>query len=168
MSERTIQTINPATGEKLATYTLFSDEKVSAIVRSAHESFKSKWGSLSFNERGDYFKKLAAVLRANKADYAKIMTLEMGKPILQSDSEIEKCAWGAEYYAENAGKWMEDEFTTTDAKSSYVAYEPLGTVLSIMPWNFPFWQALRFAIPTLIAGNTSILRHSNVCPGSAL
>ena len=96
------------------------------------------------------------------------MTIEMGKPILQAESEIEKCASGAEYYSENAEKWLQDEVVATDAKSSYVSYEPLGVVLSIMPWNFPFWQALRFAIPTLIAGNTSILRHSNVCPASAL
>ena len=113
-------------------------------------------------------KKLAASLRSKKKEYARTMTLEMGKPITQAEAEVEKCALGADYYAENAEKWLQDELVNTDAKSSYVSFEPLGALLSIMPWNFPFWQAFRFAIPTIMAGNTSILRHASVCPGSAL
>ncbi len=92
----------------------------------------------------------------------------MGKPISQSEAEIEKCASTAEVYSQNSEKWLQDEIAETDAKRSYVTHEPLGTILSIMPWNFPFWQAFRFAIPALAAGNTSLLRHSNLCPGSAL
>ncbi len=167
MPNKTIETVNPATGEKLATYELYSEDMALAGAGIAQRAFE-EWGRLSVAKRSEYFRRLASVLRENKADYAHSMTLEMGKPILQAESEIEKCAAGAEYYAENAQKWLEDEFVETDAESSYVSYEPIGVVLSIMPWNFPFWQALRFAIPTLIAGNTSILRHSNTCPGSAI
>jgi succinate-semialdehyde dehydrogenase / glutarate-semialdehyde dehydrogenase len=92
----------------------------------------------------------------------------MGKPITQSEAEVEKCAWTADLYAEKAVEWMKDELSKTDAVKSYVIHQPLGVVLSIMPWNFPFWQAFRFAIPAILMGNTSVLRHSNVCPGSGL
>jgi acyl-CoA reductase-like NAD-dependent aldehyde dehydrogenase len=96
------------------------------------------------------------------------MTMEMGKPISQSEAEVEKCAWTAEVYAENTESWTSDELYQTDAALSYVTLQPLGVVLSIMPWNFPFWQAFRFAIPALVMGNTSILKHSNACPASSL
>jgi acyl-CoA reductase-like NAD-dependent aldehyde dehydrogenase len=167
MPAKTIQTVNPATGEKLASYELFSEEKTIGVARNARAVFE-KWRKLPAGERADYLKKLAAALRSKKKDYARTMTMEMGKPITQAEAEVEKCAWAADYYAENAEKWLEDEFVTTEAKSSYVSFEPLGTILSIMPWNFPFWQAFRFAIPAVVAGNTSILRHASVCPGSAL
>ena len=97
-----------------------------------------------------------------------MITAEMGKPITQSETEIEKCAWGAEVYAQNAEKWLEEEKIATDAKLTYVTFEPLGTVLSIMPWNFPFWQALRFAIPAVTSGNTVLLKHASICTGSSL
>ena len=168
MSTRTIQTVNPATGEKTASYELYSEEKTLAIAKKAREVFATKWRHFPIAEREQYLKYLAGRLRSKKSELAKIMTVEMGKPIVQAEAEVEKCAWAAEHYAENADKWLADEFVPTDAKLSYVSFEPLGVVLSIMPWNFPFWQALRFAIPTLVAGNTTILRHSNVCPGSAL
>ncbi len=167
MSTRTIQTVNPATGEKTASYEIYSEEKALGVAKKAHESFQ-KWKRLPIAEREQYLKYLAGALRSKKSEYAKLMTIEMGKPITQAEAEVEKCAWAAEHYAENADKWLADEFATTDAKMSYVSFEPLGVILSVMPWNFPFWQALRFAIPTLVAGNTTILRHSNVCPGSAL
>src|SRR5256712_1636304 len=92
----------------------------------------------------------------------------MGNPISQSLAEVEKSAWTDEVYAENAARWLGEELASTDAKLSYVAFEPLGVVLSVVPWNFPFWQVFRFAIPAIVAGNTSVLRHSNVCPGSSL
>ena len=167
MSTRTIQTVNPATGEKTASYEIYSEEKALGVAKKAHESFQ-KWKRLPIAEREQYLKYLAGALRSKKSEYAKLMTIEMGKPITQAEAEVEKCAWAAEHYAENADKWLADEFASTDAKMSYVSFEPLGVVLSVMPWNFPFWQALRFAIPSLVAGNTTILRHSNVCPGSAL
>ncbi|MGI0085506.1 MAG: aldehyde dehydrogenase family protein, partial [Nitrososphaerales archaeon] len=162
-----IETVNPATGEKLSSYKLQNIEEVSGVARRARDSF-TKWGNLPISERGEYLRSLAKALRSKKSDYSKLMTLEMGKPIVQSEAEVEKCAWTAEVYAEKAEGWLEDEFAKTDSKLSYVAYQPLGVVLSIMPWNFPFWQAFRFAIPTLVAGNTSILRHASICTGSGL
>ncbi|HZW55876.1 MAG TPA: NAD-dependent succinate-semialdehyde dehydrogenase [Nitrososphaerales archaeon] len=162
-----IETVNPATDEKTADYPLFSDEQVNRVARSANQAFAS-WRKLSIEERGDYLRKLASALRSKKKAFSRIMTIEMGKPITQSEAEVEKCAWTAEVYADNASSWLAEEIVKTDANLSYVEFDPLGVVLSVMPWNFPFWQALRFAIPTLVAGNTTILRHSNVCPGSAL
>jgi len=162
-----ITTTNPATGESLGSYPITPDDVVMATARKAHVAFE-KWRKLSVDERSDYLRKLAAALRAKKSAYAKLMTLEMGKPITQSESEIDKCAWTAEHYAEHAKGWLAEEQVETDARSSYVEFDPLGVILSVMPWNYPFWQVLRFAIPTLVAGNTSILRHSTACPGSAL
>src|SRR5271157_4552789 len=165
--QQLVEPINPATGEKLASYELLPEQKALDTAKRANHAFES-WRKLSVGQRSDCLRKLASALRSKKNDYAKIMTLEMGKPISQSDSEVEKCAWTAEVYADNSENWLREEHVQTDAKLSYVEFDPLGVVLSIMPWNFPFWQALRFAIPTLVAGNTTLLRHSNVCPGSAL
>lgn len=167
-SASTIESVNPATGEKIATYELQSIEKVSSVARKARQTFRTKWRLSSVNEREEYLRLLAKSLRSKKTEYAEIMTSEMGKPISQAEAEVDKCAWAAEVYADSTEKWLEREFATTDSKESYVEYDPLGVILSIMPWNFPFWQAFRFAIPALAAGNVSILRHSNVCPGSAL
>jgi acyl-CoA reductase-like NAD-dependent aldehyde dehydrogenase len=165
---RTFETKNPATGEKLETYELFSEEKSFSYARRARETYDTKWKNADIDVKTDSLRSLARSLRSKKRDYARLMTLEMGKPITQSEAEIEKCAWTAELYAVKAEEWMREEFATTDARESYVVHDPLGVILSIMPWNFPFWQALRFAIPALLMGNTSVLRHSNVCPASAL
>ncbi len=162
-----VETTNPATGEHLGSYHIMSDDEVMAVAKKAHAAFE-KWRKLPIEERGSYLKRLALALGAKKSAYAKLMTLEMGKPITQSEAEIDKCAWTAEYYAEHAKGWLEEEHVKTDSKSSYVEFDPLGVILSVMPWNYPFWQVLRFAIPTLVAGNTTILRHSSSCPGSAL
>jgi succinate-semialdehyde dehydrogenase/glutarate-semialdehyde dehydrogenase len=163
----TVETTNPATGEHLESYPIMPDDEVMAVAKRARAAFE-KWRKLSIDERSDYLRKLATALRAKKKDYARLMTLEMGKPITQAESEVEKCAWTAEHYAEHAKGWLAEEHVETDARSSYVEFDPLGVILSVMPWNYPFWQVLRFAIPTVVAGNTSILRHSNSCPGSAL
>ena len=165
--QQLVEPVNPATGEKLASYELLPEQKAFDAAKRAGRAFES-WRKLSVEQRSDYLRKLASALRSKKNDYARIMTLEMGKLISQSESEVEKCAWTAEVYADNSENWLREEYVQTDAKLSYVEFDPLGVVLSIMPWNFPFWQALRFAIPTLVAGNTTLLRHSNVCPGSAL
>ena len=164
-----VETTNPATGEHLESYPIFSDDEVAQVARRARAAFE-KWRKLSVDERSDYLRKLASALRAKKNDYARLMTLEMGKPISQSESEIEKCAWTAEYYAEKTKSWLAEEFVETDAKSSFVEFDPLGVILSVMPWNYPFWQVLRFAIPTVVAGNTSILRHSTawLAPGARI
>ena len=165
--QRLVTTINPATGERLESYPVSTDDEVAQLAKMARVAFE-KWRRLSVDERSDYLRKLAGSLRAKKNDYARLMTLEMGKPITQSESEVEKCAWTAEHYAENAKGWLSEEQVATDAKSSFVEFDPLGVILSVMPWNYPFWQVLRFAIPTVVAGNTTMLRHSTACPGSAL
>jgi succinate-semialdehyde dehydrogenase/glutarate-semialdehyde dehydrogenase len=167
-SETSFETVNPATGERIASYNLQGIETALKVARKAQEAFRTNWSKKTIEEREDYLRSLAKALRAKKKDYSEIMTTEMGKPITQAEAEVEKCAWTAEVYAEKAKLWLENESATTDSKESYVEYDPLGVVLSVMPWNFPFWQAMRFAIPALAAGNVSILRHSNICPASAL
>lgn len=161
------KTINPATEEVIAEYEIMPKDNVLNAAKKSHDAFR-EWKKLDISERSDYFRKLAGILRNKKEEYSKLMTLEMGKPIKQSLAEVEKCAWCAEVYADKAEKWLEEEIVNADGKNHFVAFEPLGTILSIMPWNFPFWQAFRFAIPTLIAGNVSILKHSNVVPQCAL
>lgn len=165
--QRAVQTVNPATGETLQAYELQTIDDLLSRIGRADKVYKENWSKLPVSERCEYLKKLASALRSNKAEYARQMTLEMGKPIVQSEGEVEKSAWTAEVYAEKAEKWLVNEVAETDAQLSYVTYQPLGVILSIMPWNFPFWQVFRFAIPTLVAGNTTILRHSNVCAGSS-
>ena len=144
------------------------ESAVLGLVRKSKDTFESQWRKLPLLERANYFKGLAKEIRAKKSECARIMAQEMGKPVTQGEAEVEKCAWSAEVYYENAERWLADEPAATDAKSSYVHYEPLGVVLSIMPWNFPFLQVFRSAIPTLVAGNTVVLRHSNTCPGTAM
>ena len=161
------ETVNPATGAKIAKYGLASIDEATKKLRRAKTAYEKLWGKLSVRERAGYLPKLATSLRSRKREYAELITTEMGKPISQSLAEVEKSAWTAEVYAENAARWLGEELASTDAKLSYVAFEPLGVVLSVMPWNFPFWQVFRFAIPAIVAGNTSVLRHSNVCPGSS-
>jgi succinate-semialdehyde dehydrogenase/glutarate-semialdehyde dehydrogenase len=161
------QTINPATEEIIAEYVLMSNEEVFKITDLCWNRFL-EWREVTLTERTKFIVKLAEVLRNNKREYAEIITTEMGKPITESIAEIEKCAWTAEVYAEHAVSWLSDEEVEADGKFHKVIYQPLGIILSIMPWNFPFWQVLRFAIPTVLAGNVSILKHSNAVPQCAL
>ncbi len=161
-----IQSINPATGQVNKEYESFPKEEIISIAKSSRIAF-DEWSVRDVADRAGYLTKLAIALRSKKEEYGKIMTLEMGKPIKQSIAEVEKCAWTAEVFAQNAVKWLEDEPVEMGMKKSYVTHEPLGVILSIMPWNFPFWQAMRFAIPAIVAGNVSILRHSNVVPMSS-
>ncbi|MFQ5837616.1 MAG: NAD-dependent succinate-semialdehyde dehydrogenase [Thermoplasmata archaeon] len=161
------KTINPATGEVIAERETMSRDEVFAIAEACHAAFL-KWRQLDVSQRVPYLLKLAEVLRNRKEKYARLITTEMGKPIKDSLAEIEKCAWTAEVFADKAENWLREETVEADGKKHVVSYEPLGVILSIMPWNFPFWQALRFAIPTLLAGNVSILKHSNSVPQCAL
>ena len=126
------------------------------------------WKETSFGQRSKLMMNAADVLRRNKEDYSRLMTLEMGKPIAQSRAEVEKCAWVCEYYADNAEKFLADELIETDATKSFVSFQPLGIVLAVMPWNFPFWQVFRFAAPGLMAGNAGILKHASNVSGCAL
>lgn len=162
-----IISINPATEEVNKEFETFSEDEVINICKCARKAFE-KWKKLDIKERANYLIKLADILRKNKEKYGRLITIEMGKPIKQAIAEIEKCALAAEFYAESAEKMLQDEPIQTEAKKSFVTFEPLGVILSVMPWNFPFWQVFRFAIPALIAGNVSVLRHSNNVPMCAL
>ncbi len=162
-----LDAVNPATGELLKTYDEMTPGETAAAVEEAHAAWKS-WRKVPFAERARPMKKAAAVLRERKEEFARLMALEMGKPLKQGISEAEKCALGCDYYAEHAEAHLAPETVKTEASKSYVAFEPLGVVLAVMPWNFPFWQVFRFAAPALMAGNTGVLKHASNVPGCAL
>ncbi|MTI21331.1 NAD-dependent succinate-semialdehyde dehydrogenase [Fulvivirga sp. RKSG066] len=161
-----IQVINPATGEHLRTYDELSPEKVSEIIDDVNEAWYS-WKEVSFDERAAHMMELSRLIKKDKERLARLMTEEMGKVYSQGISEAEKCAWVCEYYAQNAQEFLKNEPKESDASNSYVAFRPLGLVLAIMPWNFPFWQVMRFAAPALMAGNVGILKHASNVPGCA-
>ncbi len=158
---------NPATGEKLQDYETVSDDAVKETIDKAHEAFLG-WRGTSFETRAAALKKAAEFLRAEKDELGRLMSLEMGKPLGQAVAEVEKCALGCDYYAENAATFLKPETIETDARKSYVSYRPLGVVLAIMPWNFPLWQTFRFAAPNLMAGNAGLLKHAENVTGTAL
>ena len=162
-----IVSLNPATEETNKEFEALSKKDALAAAKASRTAFAA-WSTLDVAERAGHLKQLASVLRKNASEYAHLITIEMGKPIKDAQSEIEKCAWTAEYYADNAERFVAEELVQTDAAKSYVSFAPLGTILSIMPWNFPFWQALRFGLPALAAGNAVLLRHSNVVPQCSL
>jgi len=160
------KSINPYSGELVANYQKHSEEEINDILDQSQKTF-SEWKNVPIAERSKLMLKLAKLLKTNEAKYAKTITLEMGKPISESKAEIQKCAWACEYYAENAQEFLKTKTIETDAFKSYVRFDPQGTVFAIMPWNFPFWQVLRFAAPTLMAGNTAVLKHASNVFGSA-
>lgn len=151
---------NPYTGEVIEEFKEYTDAEIENALQKADKRFKT-WKKVSYQEKSELLKKAAAELRKNKKEYAEAMTLEMGKPISQANAEIEKCAWVCEYYAENGEAHLNNEVIETDAQKSYVSYEPLGIVLAVMPWNYPYWQVFRFAAPALMAGNIGILKHAS-------
>src|SRR5215212_4870475 len=163
----TIETINPSTGRVIATYKSMSTEEISQRTKNARIAFEI-WRKIDISERCTYMQRLGRVMKKNKEDYAKLITEEMGKPIRQSLAEIEKCAWVCDYYSEHAESFLRDELIPTEFRKSFVSFEPLGVIACIMPWNFPFWQVMRFAVPALTAGNVGILKHSSVCMGTAI
>jgi len=159
--------INPATGETLKEIPAWGDNEIeSALAQSA--SAAREWRARSFDDRAALMRKAAEVLRDNVENYASIVTREMGKLIGDSRAEIEKCASVCEFYADNAATFLQDKSIDSDASKSYVAHLPMGTVLAVMPWNYPFWQVFRFAAPALMAGNTGLLKHASNVPESAL
>ena len=162
-----LTSINPANNKLIKSYNEMTSEESSNIISLTNESF-IKWKETSFKQRSELMKNAAKVLRENSEEYSVLMTLEMGKPIIQSRSEVEKCAWVCEYYADNTEKFLKDEIIKTDASNSFISYQPLGIVLAIMPWNFPFWQVFRFAAPNLMAGNAGLLKHASNVSGCAL
>jgi succinate-semialdehyde dehydrogenase/glutarate-semialdehyde dehydrogenase len=153
------KSINPFNNKEVGSYTALSKEETTTKLNNAQKAFIS-WRKVPLAERTSLLKEAGQVLRDNVEEYAKMITLEMGKPIAESRAEVNKCAWVCDYYAENAADFLADETIATDAKQSLVKHDPIGTVLAIMPWNFPFWQVFRFAAPTLTAGNTGLLKHA--------
>lgn len=162
-----MQSINPATEEIIAEYQPFSPARVEQALASVDQTFV-RWRTTSFDERAALMRRAAVTLRQRRDRYAMIITSEMGKPLVEAEAEVEKCAWNCDFYAEHAARFLADEPVTTNATESYIAYQPLGPVLAVMPWNFPFWQVFRFAAPALMAGNTALLKHASNVPGCAL
>src|ERR1700716_2935794 len=163
----TAESINPATETVLASFEQFTPEQVEQALVEADAAFRA-WRQYSFGERSQPMRRAAELLRSRKGRYAGLITAEMGKPITQAEAEIEKCAWVCDYFAEHAERFLAPRPVQTTARLSYVAFEPLGVVLAVMPWNFPFWQVFRFAAPTLMAGNTAVLKHASNVPQCAL
>ncbi|MBO6523924.1 MAG: NAD-dependent succinate-semialdehyde dehydrogenase [Balneolaceae bacterium] len=162
-----MKTTNPATGELIKEYANTSFEEFEGIVFKANKA-QEQWSNLNYPIRAPYLRKIADILEQQKNELSELMAQEMGKPIAQGVGEVEKCAWVCRFYAEKASKFLDRKFIKTEANRSYVSFEPLGTVLSIMPWNFPFWQLFRFGAPALMAGNAVILKHAEVTTGCAL
>ena len=162
-----IESVNPATDETIKTYREMTPQETAAAVEQAHDAWIA-WRRTSFAERATPMKKAAEILRQRKEELARLMAMEMGKPLKQGIAEAEKCASGCDYYADHAEAHLASEIIETAASRSYVAFDPLGVVLAVMPWNFPFWQVFRFAAPALMAGNAGVLKHASNVPGCAL
>ena len=162
-----IISMNPASGEVTGTFEAYDPDKVADIVRRVHRAWQG-WRHVGLQERSARLVNVAGRLRARSDELARMMALEMGKPITEGRAEIEKCALVCEYYAQQAPAMLADQPVASDASRSYVSFRPLGVVLAVMPWNFPFWQVFRFAAPALMAGNTALLKHSSNVPRCAL
>ena len=161
-----MRAVNPATEEPAEAYPDHDPAQVKEILHRAADSFRI-WRQMPIEQRAMHMRQAAAVLRRRAGEFAQLMTREMGKPIAQSEGEIEKCAVGCDFYAGHAAEYLTPESIASDAGKSYVRFDPLGAVLAIMPWNFPFWQVFRFAAPALMAGNVGVLKHAPNVPGCA-
>ncbi len=157
---KTVASVNPANGKSLETFRLHTQGEIDAALDRAVAA-QRLWAQRSFDDRAGLMKKAAAYLRAHAARFALNATREMGKPIADAEAEVEKCAWACEFYADNAERFLADERVDSTATESYIAYQPLGIVLAVMPWNFPYWQVFRFAAPALMAGNAGVLKHAS-------
>lgn len=157
--DRRFRSINPYNGDEVGSYRAHSDAQVDAILATSQDSF-DKWRRVTIDERSVVLRNAAELLRSGVDAYARTMTLEMGKPICEARAEVHKCAWVCDYYAQNAATFLADAVIETDASESFVSHDPIGAVLAIMPWNFPYWQVFRFAAPALMAGNTVLLKHA--------
>lgn len=162
-----IRSINPATEEVLATFAAFDPQQIEKTLQRAGEE-SERWRKTSFEQRGELLRRVGTYLRGEKQRLGGLITAEMGKPIVEAEGEIEKCAWVCDYYAEHAARFLADEPRESSAAESYVEFNPVGVVLAIMPWNFPFWQLMRFAAPALMAGNAAILKHASNVPQCAV
>ena len=162
-----IATINPATGELLKEFQPLSPAEIEVKLQRASGAFRS-FRLLPFSERAQYMNSAAAILEAESEALGRLMTIEMGKPLQAAVDEVLKCSWACRFYAENAARFLADEMVQTAASSSFIRYQPLGPVLAVMPWNFPFWQVFRFIAPSLMAGNVGLLKHASNVPQCAL
>ncbi|MEL7332952.1 MAG: NAD-dependent succinate-semialdehyde dehydrogenase [Cyanobacteria bacterium J06560_2] len=165
--DRTIASVNPTTGETIRTYADFTPEQIESALSQAHSAFLS-YPKISFDQRRQWMHRAAEILLENSQALGRLMTLEMGKPLQSAIAEVEKCAWVCRYYADETEGFLQDEAVKTDASSSYVRFFPLGTLLAVMPWNYPFWQVFRAAAPALMSGNPVLLKHASNVPQSAL
>jgi succinate-semialdehyde dehydrogenase/glutarate-semialdehyde dehydrogenase len=164
----TFRSINPANGEIIRDYTQMSPRETAETIEAVHDAYLD-WRTTGFEERAILMRRAADLLTARAHDYGELMAIEMGKPIRDGIAEAQKCASGCRYYAEHAARFLADEAVETAGdRRSFVAYRPLGVILAVMPWNFPFWQVIRFAAPALMAGNAAVLKHSANVPGCAL
>src|SRR5215813_3500825 len=166
-NSNTLASISPATGELLREFEQHSDDVVESRLQLAAETFR-EYRMTSFAQRAQKMKRAAEILESGKENFGRIMTQEMGKTLRSAIQEAEKCAFGCRFYAENAERFLADEEARTNATRSFVRYQPLGPVLAIMPWNFPFWQVFRFAGPALMAGNVGLLKHASNVPQCAV
>ena len=164
---RTLRSVNPATGETIREYAQPDDREVARLLQDAQRAF-DQWRTTGFPERASLMRRAAARLRERQKDDAALMAAEMGKPVAQGRGEIEKCAWVCDWFAENAERLLASEEVPTEASHSFVTFAPLGVVLAVMPWNFPFWQVVRFAAPAFMAGNSGLLKHAGNVSGCAL
>ncbi len=167
MATAVVTTVNPATGALLERYPAMDASKVDAVV-GAVEQARSGWAATSLSYRADVLRRAAGILRRQARELGALATAEMGKPITESIAEVDKCAWVCEYYAETSPGVLADREVEIDGVASWISYEPLGTILAVMPWNFPFWQVFRFAASALMAGNSVLLKHSPNVTGTAL
>ncbi|MCK5065003.1 MAG: NAD-dependent succinate-semialdehyde dehydrogenase [Candidatus Fermentibacteraceae bacterium] len=162
-----LETINPCTGEIIESWQEHTSSEIESIISNAQLAFLN-WKETPLQKRASALMRLAVLLESRKAELARLMAMEMGKPLSQGVSEVEKCAWVCRYYAENGAEFLKNEIVKTDASLSYICYQPLGIIFAVMPWNFPFWQLFRFAAPAVMAGNAFILKHSPNVTGCAL
>jgi succinate-semialdehyde dehydrogenase/glutarate-semialdehyde dehydrogenase len=162
-----LKSINPATGREMATFPELDEAGIEAAIVKAWDT-RHAWRDIGFDARSELLRSTASVLRADKDRFAAMMTAEMGKPIVEAEAEIEKCAWTATWLADNAARLLADEPVESTATKSYVRFQPLGVVLAVMPWNFPFWQAMRAGLPALAAGNVMLLKHASNVPKCAV
>src|SRR5579862_2756681 len=160
-----IATINPATGETLKTFEQLSDREIDRKLQIAADTFL-KYRKTTFAQRAALMQRAAEILESKKEAFARVMTTEMGKTFKSAVEEAVKCAWVCRYYAENGERFLADEVVATPARRSYIRYQPLGIVLAVMPWNYPFWQVIRAAAPIMTAGNAMVLKHASNVPQS--
>jgi succinate-semialdehyde dehydrogenase/glutarate-semialdehyde dehydrogenase len=162
-----IATVNPATGETIKSFEPLDRKAIEAKLALSQQEFE-KYRQTSMSQRAEWLRAAADILEREQVGYGKLMTLEMGKPLKSAIAEVKKCAWVCRYYAERAADFLGNVFISTDASQSFVRYQPLGVILAVMPWNFPFWQVFRFAAPALMAGNVGLLKHASNVPQCAL